>query len=97
FSRDWSSDVCSSDLRLENMTSLEEEEASDKRDPHDFALWKNPKPGEPESAAWDTPYGRGRPGWHLECSAMAHRYLGETFDIHGEIGRASCREEGEMQ
>ena len=69
--------------RLENMTSLEEEEASDKRGPHDFALWKTPKPGEPESAAWDTPYGRGRPGWHLECSAMAHRYLGETFDIHG--------------
>ena len=54
-----------------------------KKNPHDFALWKAPKPGEPESASWDTPYGRGRPGWHLECSAMAHRYLGETFDIHG--------------
>ncbi|MEU4387125.1 cysteine--tRNA ligase [Promicromonospora sp. NPDC023805] len=58
--------------------------ASDaKKNPHDFALWKAPKPGEPESASWDTPYGRGRPGWHLECSAMARRYLGESFDIHG--------------
>lgn len=56
--------------------------APDKRDPHDFALWKAAKPGEPATAAWDTPYGRGRPGWHLECSAMAHRYLGETFDLH---------------
>jgi cysteinyl-tRNA synthetase len=57
--------------------------ATAKRDPHDFALWKASRPGEPETAAWDTPYGRGRPGWHLECSAMAHRYLGESFDIHG--------------
>ncbi len=54
----------------------------DKRDPRDFALWKAPKADEPESAAWPTPFGRGRPGWHLECSAMAHRYLGESFDIH---------------
>ena len=54
-----------------------------KRDPHDFALWKSAKPGEPESASWPTPFGRGRPGWHLECSAMAQRYLGDTFDIHG--------------
>ncbi|MCL2455849.1 MAG: cysteine--tRNA ligase [Micrococcales bacterium] len=53
-----------------------------KRDPHDFALWKAPKADEPGTASWDTPYGRGRPGWHLECSAMAHRYLGDTFDIH---------------
>ncbi|WP_448059048.1 cysteine--tRNA ligase [Cellulomonas hominis] len=58
-------------------------EGVDKRDPHDFALWKAAKPGEPATAAWDTPFGRGRPGWHLECSAMAHRYLGDTFDIHG--------------
>ncbi len=57
--------------------------AAGKRDPRDFALWKSPKPGEPESAAWPTPYGRGRPGWHLECSAMARRYLGAEFDIHG--------------
>ncbi len=51
-----------------------------KRDPRDFALWKGKKPGEP---AWETPWGEGRPGWHLECSAMATKYLGATFDIHG--------------
>lgn len=55
----------------------------EKLDPRDFALWKAAKPGEPEDASWDSPWGRGRPGWHLECSAMAHRYLGSTFDIHG--------------
>jgi cysteinyl-tRNA synthetase len=54
-----------------------------KRDPRDFALWKSHKAGEPETAAWATPWGRGRPGWHLECSAMAERYLGPEFDIHG--------------
>jgi len=54
-----------------------------KRDPRDFALWKAAKPGEPGSATWPTPFGRGRPGWHLECSAMARRYLGAEFDIHG--------------
>jgi cysteinyl-tRNA synthetase len=51
-----------------------------KRDPRDFALWKSAKPGEP---AWQSPWGAGRPGWHIECSAMAVRYLGESFDIHG--------------
>jgi cysteinyl-tRNA synthetase len=51
-----------------------------KRDPRDFALWKSAKPGEP---AWESPWGAGRPGWHIECSAMAVRYLGESFDIHG--------------
>ena len=54
-----------------------------KHDPRDFALWKRAKPGEPDTASWPTPWGRGRPGWHLECSAMATRYLGSTFDIHG--------------
>jgi cysteinyl-tRNA synthetase len=54
-----------------------------KRDPRDFALWKAHKEGEPETASWPTPWGRGRPGWHLECSAMAGRYLGPEFDIHG--------------
>ena len=54
-----------------------------KRHPQDFALWKGSKPGEPKTASWPTPWGRGRPGWHLECSAMAQRYLGEEFDIHG--------------
>jgi len=51
-----------------------------KRHPMDFALWKGAKPGEP---AWDSPWGQGRPGWHIECSAMAMKHLGETFDIHG--------------
>ena len=55
----------------------------EKRDPRDFALWKTAKLGEPKDALWDSPWGHGRPGWHLECSAMAHRYLGSTFDIHG--------------
>lgn len=61
-----------------SLVTLEE-----KRDSRDFALWKAAKTGEPENASWDSPWGRGRPGWHLECSAMAHRYLGRTFDIHG--------------
>ncbi len=51
-----------------------------KRDPLDFALWKASKPGEP---MWDSPWGKGRPGWHIECSAMSMKYLGDTFDIHG--------------
>ena len=71
------------DLNPEPSDEPAEGERSAKRDPHDFALWKAPKPGEPATAAWDTPFGRGRPGWHLECSAMAQRYLGEDFDIHG--------------
>ncbi|MFN2518388.1 MAG: cysteine--tRNA ligase [Jatrophihabitantaceae bacterium] len=54
-----------------------------KRDPRDFALWKASRPEEPATAAWATPWGPGRPGWHLECSAMATKYLGPTFDIHG--------------
>ena len=62
---------------------LAPEDAGGKRDPRDFALWKAVKPGEPGTASWPSPYGRGRPGWHLECSAMAQRYLGDTFDIHG--------------
>ncbi|GAA0568882.1 cysteine--tRNA ligase [Actinomadura livida] len=70
-----------SNQRLENMRSAGDtpNEAA-KRDPRDFALWKGAKPGEP---AWETPWGPGRPGWHLECSAMATKYLGPTFDIHG--------------
>ncbi|MCP5464701.1 MAG: hypothetical protein H7A33_06725 [Deltaproteobacteria bacterium] len=51
-----------------------------KRDPLDFALWKASKPGEPK---WESPWGEGRPGWHIECSAMSMRYLEQTFDIHG--------------
>src|SRR3954454_22388336 len=59
---------------------LSSEEPGAKRNVADFTLWKGAKPGEP---AWDTPWGPGRPGWHLECSAMARRYLGSEFDIHG--------------
>ncbi|GIH29510.1 cysteine--tRNA ligase [Acrocarpospora phusangensis] len=70
-----------SNQKLENMLAAADTDAdSAKRDPRDFALWKGEKPGEP---TWPTPWGRGRPGWHLECSAMATKYLGGTFDIHG--------------
>ena len=75
--------------RLEDLATTEDESQldddveADKHDPRDFALWKAAKPSEPADAAWDAPWGRGRPGWHLECSAMSRRYLGETFDIHG--------------
>ncbi|GAA3794917.1 cysteine--tRNA ligase [Cellulomonas soli] len=71
--------------RVDDMVAAPEGGSEDtrKRDPRDFALWKAPRPGEPATASWDTPFGRGRPGWHLECSAMAQRYLGDTFDIHG--------------
>jgi cysteinyl-tRNA synthetase len=54
-----------------------------KRDPRDFALWKGVKADEPDDAYWSSPWGRGRPGWHIECSAMCRRYLGAEFDIHG--------------
>ena len=60
-----------------------DEDVSSKRDPRDFALWKAPKPTDPDDASWPTPFGKGRPGWHLECTAMSHRYLGDDFDIHG--------------
>jgi cysteinyl-tRNA synthetase len=67
--------------RLDQMRATDDtDDSSAKRDPRDFALWKGAKPGEP---AWDTPWGPGRPGWHLECSAMSMKYLGETFDLHG--------------
>ena len=69
--------------RAEDMQVSEDPAAAGKRDPRDFALWKGVKPDEPSDAYWDTPWGRGRPGWHLECSAMAQRYLGDEFDIHG--------------
>ena len=57
--------------------------AAEKKDPADFSLWKLAKPDEPEGAAWDSPWGRGRPGWHIECSAMIETVLGQTIDIHG--------------
>jgi cysteinyl-tRNA synthetase len=65
---------------LDDLRQPAGEGESGKRDPRDFALWKAARPGEP---SWETPWGPGRPGWHLECSAMAHKYLGAAFDIHG--------------
>jgi cysteinyl-tRNA synthetase len=60
-----------------------EAQSPEKKRAQDFALWKAHKPNDPVSASWDTPFGKGRPGWHIECSAMASHYLGEQFDIHG--------------
>lgn len=72
------------DLRItEDESDVDAAVEASKRDPRDFALWKAAKPSEPDSAAWMSPWGRGRPGWHLECSAMARKYLGKSFDIHG--------------
>lgn len=66
--------------KLDALQPAADADEVNKKDPRDFALWKDAKPGDP---SWPTPWGWGRPGWHLECSAMAHAYLGETFDIHG--------------
>ena len=65
------------------MEAAEDADPRGKRDPRDFALWKGRKSTEPETASWASPWGRGRPGWHIECSAMAGKYLGPAFDIHG--------------
>jgi cysteinyl-tRNA synthetase len=66
--------------RIDDMLAASDADAMAKRDPRDFAMWKGAKPDEP---FWETPWGPGRPGWHVECSAMARKYLGESFDIHG--------------
>lgn len=66
--------------KIDDMLAASDADSRGKRDPRDFAMWKGAKPGEP---AWDTPWGPGRPGWHIECSAMAEKYLGANFDIHG--------------
>ena len=66
--------------KLDDLLPAADADERYKKDPRDFALWKGAKPGDP---SWPTPWGPGRPGWHLECSAMAHAYLGEAFDIHG--------------
>ena len=68
---------------VDAMESAADADPRGKRDPRDFALWKGAKEGEPASATWASPWGAGRPGWHIECSAMSRRYLGPTFDIHG--------------
>lgn len=67
----------------DNMEAAADADPRGKRDPRDFALWKGRKPEEPASASWESPWGSGRPGWHIECSAMVTRYLGSEFDIHG--------------
>jgi len=69
-----------SNQKLDDLLPSEDADLEFKKDPRDFALWKAAKKDEP---SWPTPWGDGRPGWHLECSAMAHAYLGEAFDIHG--------------
>ncbi|MCU1598532.1 MAG: cysteine--tRNA ligase [Glaciihabitans sp.] len=69
--------------RIGEMVAASDADPRGKRAPQDFALWKGSKPTEPASASWPSPWGAGRPGWHIECSAMAARYLGTHFDIHG--------------
>jgi len=69
--------------KVDDMVDAEDADPRGKRDARDFALWKGHKPTEPATASWPTPFGAGRPGWHLECSAMARKYLGDTFDVHG--------------
>ncbi len=69
--------------KVDDMEAAEDADPRGKRDPRDFALWKGHKDSEPETASWAAPWGRGRPGWHIECSAMAEKYLGSAFDIHG--------------
>ncbi|MEI2810365.1 MAG: cysteine--tRNA ligase [Nocardioides sp.] len=69
--------------RVDDMEPAGDADPRGKRDPRDFALWKGRKADEPETASWPSPYGPGRPGWHIECSAMAGKYLGSAFDIHG--------------
>jgi cysteinyl-tRNA synthetase len=68
---------------VDDMEPAADADPRGKKDPRDFALWKGRKDSEPETASWPSPWGRGRPGWHIECSAMAGKYLGEAFDIHG--------------
>ena len=69
--------------KIDDMEAASDSDPRGKHDPRDFALWKGYKQSEPITASWVTPWGRGRPGWHLECSAMAGKYLGDEFDIHG--------------
>lgn len=69
--------------KVEDMQAATDADPRGKRDSRDFALWKGQKDTDPQTASWPSPWGRGRPGWHLECSAMASKYLGEHFDIHG--------------
>ena len=81
--RSWGKYGALTNQSVEDMQDSADADPRGKRDPRDFALWKGYKEGEPLTASWESPWGRGRPGWHLECSAMAGKYLGSRFDIHG--------------
>ncbi|MBD8044690.1 cysteine--tRNA ligase [Arthrobacter sp. Sa2BUA2] len=81
--RSWPSYGSLTRQNIDDMQAAPDADPRGKRDPRDFALWKGHKDTDPETAAWDSPWGRGRPGWHLECSAMVTKYLGPRFDIHG--------------
>lgn len=81
--RSWPTYGRLSNQSLDDMVAADDADPRGKRDPRDFALWKGAKSDEPATASWPTPFGAGRPGWHLECSAMARKYLGDAFDIHG--------------
>ncbi|MDR6867565.1 cysteinyl-tRNA synthetase [Microbacterium resistens] len=81
--RSWPSYGALTRQSVDAMEAAEDADPRGKRAPQDFALWKGAKPGEPGDATWASPWGQGRPGWHIECSAMARRYLGAEFDIHG--------------
>jgi cysteinyl-tRNA synthetase len=81
--RSWSKYGSLTRQRLDDMQGAADSDPRGKRDPRDFALWKGHKEGEPVTASWTSPWGAGRPGWHLECSAMVTKYLGTEFDIHG--------------
>ena len=81
--RSWDKYGALTNQSIDDMQDSVDADPRGKRDPRDFALWKGYKEGEPLTASWESPWGRGRPGWHLECSAMAGKYLGSRFDIHG--------------
>lgn len=81
--RSWDKYGSLTNQSIDDMQDSADADPRGKRDPRDFALWKGYKEGEPLTASWESPWGRGRPGWHLECSAMAGKYLGSRFDIHG--------------
>ncbi|WP_458779511.1 cysteine--tRNA ligase [Arthrobacter sp. D3-16] len=81
--RSWSKYGSLTRQNIDDMQAAPDADPRGKKDPRDFALWKGSKDGEPTTASWASPWGTGRPGWHLECSAMVTKYLGTEFDIHG--------------
>ena len=81
--RSWADYGALTHQSVDDMADAADADPRGKRDVRDFALWKGHKEGEPDTASWGAPWGRGRPGWHIECSAMSTKYLGAEFDIHG--------------